>query len=906
MADPSARLNAALEGRYAIERELGEGGMATVYLANDLRHERKVALKVLKPELAAVVGAERFLAEIKTTANLQHPHILPLFDSGETDSFLFYVMPFVEGETLRDRINREHQLPVDDAVRIATNVAEALDYAHRKGVIHRDIKPANILLQDGKPVISDFGIALAVGVAGGGRLTETGLSVGTPHYMSPEQATGDQMVGAATDIYALGAVLYEMLIGDPPYLGSTAQAILGKIIAGKTASATEERTSVPANVDAAIRKALEKLPADRFTGAQEFAGALADPGFRHGELGEAAVAAGAGPWNRLTMATTTLAALFAVTTLVFGWSLLRPEPPGPVARFGSPFQEGQFPVPLAVNAMAFTADGSALVYSGPGASVQERQLWLRRWADLDAAPIRGTEGGASPVLSPDQREVAFIGRGEVLQVAPLDGGPSRTLVDHAAGVGSWTSDGFVYYRVNLPEGGLARIPATGGGSEAVERLTELQGAALHSQITVLPGGDMAVFLLNRSLLGGGGEVWSIDLETRERSFLTAGATPRYVSTGHLLFTTPDRVLMAQRIDPATAELTGPAIPVAEDLRLTLDNATLAVSESGTLIYAAGGANVGFEGLLEPVWVTRSGEARPVDPNWQLGLLSVLTSGLSLSPDGARVAVMRVVDGNADIWIKQLPDGPLERLTSEDGIDASPFWSPDGAFVAYMRDGNIWQSRADGTGSPELVLDDERGLSEGRWSPDGEWMILRTSSSDAGVFAPDNDILGFPPGVDSAAIPLVASPEFSELSPALSPNGRWLAYTSDRTGQREVYVRPFPNVDSTRVTVSRAGGRTPLWAHSGSELFFVDGELGLVVAEVQADSVFRVLRSATLFNTQSEFVIFSEGVHHYANGPDDEQFLMLRGTGALSGDSGGDTRFVLVQNWFEELRERMGN
>ena len=329
--DPVTRLNAALEGRYRIEAELGEGGMATVYLADDRKHERKVALKVLKPELAAVVGAERFLAEIKTTANLQHPHILPLFDSGEADSFLFYVMPFVEGESLRDKLNRDHQLPVDDAVRIATNVAEALDYAHRHDVIHRDIKPANILLQDGKPVISDFGIALAVGTAGQGRLTETGLSVGTPHYMSPEQATGDMSVGPATDIYALGAVLYEMLVGEPPYTGGTAQAILGKIIAGKLASATGERASVPSNVDAAIRKSLEKVPADRFTGAQEFARALADPGFRHGVAeAEAVMVAPVGLWKRISVGMTGVAAIFA---LALGWSLMRPEPSQPVERF---------------------------------------------------------------------------------------------------------------------------------------------------------------------------------------------------------------------------------------------------------------------------------------------------------------------------------------------------------------------------------------------------------------------------------------------------------------------------------------------------------------------------------------------------------------------------------------------
>ena len=326
MSDAVIRLNAALEGRYEIERELGEGGMATVYLAKDLKHNRNVALKVLKPELAAVVGAERFLAEIETTANLQHPHILPLFDSGETDSFLFYVMPYVEGETLRERIERDKQLPVDEAVRIATSVASALQHAHDRGVIHRDIKPGNILIQDGQPVVADFGIALAVGAAGGARLTETGLSVGTPYYMSPEQATGDQGVGPPSDTYALAAVLYELLTGEPPYVGTTAQAVLGRIIQGAPVSATEIRKSVPPNVDAAIRKALEKLPADRFTGAADFAKALTDPGFRHGEL--STVGATAGSWNRLTVAMTALAAVFALTS---GWAFLRPDPPPPPA-----------------------------------------------------------------------------------------------------------------------------------------------------------------------------------------------------------------------------------------------------------------------------------------------------------------------------------------------------------------------------------------------------------------------------------------------------------------------------------------------------------------------------------------------------------------------------------------------
>ena len=282
MSDPITRLNAALEGRYAIERELGEGGMATVYLADDLKHERKVALKVLKPELAAVVGAERFLAEIKTTANLTHPHILPLFDSGEADSFLFYVMPHIQGESLRERIDREKQLGVDDSVAITRKVADALDYAHEHGVVHRDIKPGNILLSErGEPLIADFGIALAVAQAGGGRITETGLSLGTPHYMSPEQATGDRDVDPRSDVYALGCVLYEMLAGQPPFSATTAQAVLVKILTADAPSITSERRTVPPHVGHALARALEKLPADRFMSAAEFAAALTDPSFTY-------------------------------------------------------------------------------------------------------------------------------------------------------------------------------------------------------------------------------------------------------------------------------------------------------------------------------------------------------------------------------------------------------------------------------------------------------------------------------------------------------------------------------------------------------------------------------------------------------------------------------------------------
>src|SRR5512143_3066402 len=267
--DALLQLKESLSERYDIKREIGAGGMATVYLARDIRHDRPVALKLLNPELGAVLGVERFLAEIRVTANLQHPNLLPLFDSGEAEGLLYYVMPYVDGESLRARLDREKQLPVDEAIRISIAIANALQYAHSHGVIHRDLKPENILLQEGQPVIADFGIALAVSNAGGGRITQTGISLGTPQYMSPEQATGDRVIDGRTDIYSLGAVLYEMLTGEPPHTGPTAQAIIARVMTEQPRPVSITRRNVPVHVESAVARALEKLPADRFQTAEQ-------------------------------------------------------------------------------------------------------------------------------------------------------------------------------------------------------------------------------------------------------------------------------------------------------------------------------------------------------------------------------------------------------------------------------------------------------------------------------------------------------------------------------------------------------------------------------------------------------------------------------------------------------------
>ena len=271
------QLKAALADRYHVERALGEGGMATVYLAHDLRHDRQVALKVLKPEIAAALGAQRFLNEIQVTANLQHPHILPLYDSGSADGALYYVMPLVQGESLRDRLAREKLLPVDETIRIVRQVAGALDFAHRQGIIHRDIKPENILLHDGEALLTDFGIAIALTEAGDTRLTATGISIGTLHYMSPEQATGEPNLDARSDIYALGAVTYEMLAGEPPVTGPTARAMIAKLMTERPTSLRVLRDVVPRSLDDAVMRALAKAPADRFSNAREFADALTAP-----------------------------------------------------------------------------------------------------------------------------------------------------------------------------------------------------------------------------------------------------------------------------------------------------------------------------------------------------------------------------------------------------------------------------------------------------------------------------------------------------------------------------------------------------------------------------------------------------------------------------------------------------
>jgi len=852
--------------------------MAIVYLAEDLRHAREVALKVLKPDLAAVVGADRFLAEIKTTAHLNHPHILPLYDSGEADGFLFYVMPKVAGESLRDRLDREAQLPVGDAVRIATAVAHALDYAHRQGVIHRDIKPENILFQDDEPLVTDFGIALAVGEAGGNRLTETGLSLGTPYYMSPEQATGDPILGPPTDIYALGCVLYEMLVGEPPYQGKTAQAVLGKIITAKPASAGEHRPTVPAHVDAALRCALEKLPADRFLSANEFLKALQDPGFRHGEGGTAVQATG--PWRGIAVA---LSGMTVIVTLAAAWGLLRPRPPGQVLRVSLSSPEEM----TRGGGFALLPDGSALVYAGPS-ETGRTQLWLRYMDDLQAKPLSGTEGANYPAPSPDGGEVAFQANG-LIRVVPIRGGVPRTLADSALGYPFWGVDGYVYFVNNAYS--ASRVPAQGGPVELVAGLEP--GEAGKGVSYVLPGGDVVLMevLSSRSLADC--QVRALRLATGEVTPITKGLFASLTPTGHLLYVNSDSTLMAAPFDQERLVMTGPAIPVVEQVSGNgVGYFFISLSSTGMLLYRAGGGI----GQAQPEWVERDGRSRPIDPSWTVGANPTFSS-LSLSPEGSRLALSVAGGGSWNLWVKELDLGPMSPLTFEGSDNRRPWWTPDGESVNFIsnRSGafGVWSKRADGSDQADPVLAHERGIWQATSSHDGTWIVYRVATNTTGG---DPDIFAIRPGRDTVGTPLLTT-GFWEAAPALSPDDRWLAYISNESGRREVYVRPFPDADSAKWRVSRDGGSEPLWAHSGRELFYRNEAGDMVAAQVVTGNSFSVGEQVILFSA-SEYLA---GLLHpmYDVSPDDQRFVMLRSLGDPEPGA-----LILELNFLEELKRRV--
>jgi serine/threonine-protein kinase len=885
MEDTPPRLVAALADRYRLEHELGAGGMATVYLAHDLRHDRSVAVKVLRPELAAVIGADRFLAEIKTTAALQHPHILPLFDSGHADGFLFYVMPLIEGESLRDRLKRERQLPVEDSVRLAKEIGSALDYAHRHGVIHRDIKPENILLHDGSALVADFGIALAVSQAGGNRMTETGLSLGTPGYMSPEQATGERGLDARSDVYSLGCLLYEMLAGDPPHTGPTVQAIIAAVVTKEPERLSSRRRSVPANIDAAVHTALAKLPADRFASADAFVRAISEPS-------TAASTAAASPYlpapaaprsTRRTLLTGAALLLIAALAAI-GW--MRPREHAFMNRYALFLRANESVAATSLGGhVAISPDGRRIVYMGRGEGTT--RLWMKSPDQVSPTLIQGTEGASSPFFSPDGRQLGFVKDGKIVRILPLEGGSPLTLTDSAnATAADWGSDGYVYFEV---DSGISRIRATGGKSERVYVFPVADKVVGAEWPVVLPDAKGLLFRRRRDGQGPADfEIMAMSLPKGEAHVLLRGVYARYASTGHLVVITADGKLLVVPFDAKKLALTGPPMALYEGLESNAFASAIALSETGTLIYPTASQ----ASAREVVWVTREGLPTPVDATWKM---DGTVNGLALSPNGKSLAVEVMKDGKPDIWVKQLPNGPFSRITFGDTAHFRPSWMADGTRVMFLADrgdggGAPFVKRADGVGAASRIAPSKFGFGQAFQSPDGKWIIGRRVAGEIG----NGDILAERVG-DSSFTPLVSSPA-AELTPTLSPDGKWLAYTSDESGTAEIYVRPFPDVAAARWQVSNAGGSAPLWSHSGKELFFRNTHGDMVAAQISTSPSFTVVAQKSLF-ALSPFN-FGGPVQVYAVAPDDKRFLMLRET--VAGEAG---LLVVSEHWFEELRAR---
>jgi serine/threonine-protein kinase len=878
------RLASALADRYRILREIGQGGMATVYIAEDLRHGRKVAVKVLLPELAAVLGAERFLSEIHVTAGLQHPHILPLFDSGQADGQLFYVMPFVEGESLRARLDRERQLPIDDALRISREVGSALSYAHRHGVIHRDIKPENILLHDGHALVADFGIALAVTSAGGGRLTQTGLSLGTPQYMSPEQATGEREIDARSDLYSLAAVTYEMLSSEPPHTGNTMQAVIARMLTERPRNVRSLRPSVPENVATALDIALERIPADRWSSVDEFEKAL------EGQISRAATFRDSSSTIRSTNTpgwrsairnpvTIALAAVAVIASAIAIASIVTRKAPVemPTARFVLPPPRGGEHSSTTQTVFDISPDGKWIVLRARIAP-NPAMLYLRSIDNTELIPLPGTQLAANAWFSADGRWLGFATPTSIAKVslASHDVIPI-TPVQGVYGGSTWAPDGRLV--VSMNNGRLFVIPENGGPEK---KLCGKSGDPFIAQTgpIVLADGETVLFSASTGTSAISGRLAVGSLSTGECKMLDVAAIqPLGVVDNIVTFATISGVIMAARFNQRTKNIEGSAVPLVSDVDVnqTSGSVQAGMSATGSLVYLTSG------GTNRLVKVDAKGQATPL-----------LTDERSYayprySPDGRRIAVAIAVAAQRDIWVIDVVAQTVSRLTSSGFINDRPEWSPDGKRILYRTGrtvrSSIWWRAADlSDNESALLANDKEDFYEGVMSPDGKWIVYQVDTAGADIGA--QSLSG-----DKKKLALLEGEPIEDMG-RVSPDGKWLAYVTNESGSNEVFVQPFPG-PGARVQVSSRGGDEPLWSPKGSKLFYRDNQ-NLIAVDYTTASGFQVTGRQTLFTDL--FIKRSLPHANYDVSPDGSSFLFLQST--ASNDA------IVVYNWIAEVRERL--
>jgi eukaryotic-like serine/threonine-protein kinase len=848
--DILARLTGSLADRYEVRGELGAGGMATVYRAVDRKHQRDVAIKVLHPDLGVALGGERFLSEIRTTARLQHPHILPLLDSGDADGLLYYVMPLVTGETLRARLEREKQLPIDDAIAIAREVADALGYAHNIGVIHRDIKPENILLRDGHAMVADFGIALAVEAAGA-RMTQTGLSLGTPQYMSPEQAMGERTIDRRSDLYSLGAVAYEMLVGEPPFTGPTVQVIVARILAEEPRSLASQRKAVPAGVDHAITRALQKLPADRFSTAAEFRAALD---------GDAPSSARRRPRARSTSSAHVLAlAAGALAMLAIGAGVAtvfrRPTPARePVRKLTITLPDsmrvafkGSYGSPGGQGSVNISADGRRIAWVGTASHDGiDVRLYVRDMGSFVISAVPGSAGAFAPFLSKDGSRLGYFS-GRELQETNLANRETRVLARDLVLPSGATYLGNGSIIMALESGQLTMI-APGGATRSLPVSATAGGRTIGSiNFPRSAAGDRYVVGVIR-----GGPLAEISLADgairRIRPFAAGdsaagiiGGAPK--AAGGRLYWLERDVVLSAAFDAEGARLTSDPVPVVSGVRGdVLGAADFDVADDGTVVFVAGA-----DPSIGPLaWLDRQGR---VDT---LALPPADYEGFDISPDGRSLLTKSVTAADAtEIRVFDLARGVGSLLDVGTGDISQPGWSADGRFALVsvaprgVNSSRVLRVAVDGRSPPDTIM--PGALDRQAVSPDGKLELLQISRSRSAnrYLTYGEETMMFASRNQGAFEELTSLRGF--LAPALSPDGKWVTYEKYGVGEGEIYIERFP-LDGHPTRVPGDGGYEAIFSAKGDKIFY---RLGDRIVEV----AFTVTRDRVSFSTPKTYVKF---------------------------------------------------